>query len=90
MGENLTALGFRSEHGEGQGSVLIFLFSSKLSEKSDVKPDCEQLHSELSPGGKEQHVKVGFKLSGVHWTIADKILKQGNAFRYIQSQPNEK
>lgn len=72
MGENLAALGFRSGNGEGQGSFLIFLFSSELSEKSDFKLECEQLLSELSPEGKEQHVKVGFKLTGVHWTIADK------------------
>jgi len=73
MEENLTALGFRSGNGEGQGLFFIFLFSSKLSAKNDFKLDCEQLLSELSPEGKKQHVKVGFKLTRVHWTIADKI-----------------
>ena len=89
MGESLTALGFRSGNGECQGLFLIFLFSLKLSEKNDFKVDCEQLLSELSPEGKEQHVKVGFKLTGVHWTIANKIQEQQNAFRYSQSQSNE-
>lgn len=73
MGENLIALGFRSGNGEGQGLILIFLFSSKLPEKNYFKLDCKQLLSELSPEGKEQHVKVRFKLTGIHWTIADKI-----------------
>lgn len=73
MGGNLTALGFRSGNGEGQGLFLIVLFSSKLSEKNDFKLDWERLLSELSPEGKEQHVKVGFKPTGVQWTIADKI-----------------
>lgn len=69
MGENLTAL--------GQRMVKIRI----LSEKSNSALDCEQLHSEFSPEGKVQHVKVIFKLTGVHWTISDKIYKQQKRFQ---------
>lgn len=52
-----------------------------LSEKSNSTLDCEQLLSEFSPEGKVQHVKVMFKLTGVHWTITDKIYKQQKRFQ---------
>lgn len=52
-----------------------------LSEKSNSALDCEQLLSEFSPEGKVQHVKVMFKLTGVHWTISDKIYKQQKCFQ---------
>lgn len=70
---SLTVLVFRSGNGESQGLFLIFLFSSKLSEKSDFKLDWEQLLPRIITWRKEQHAKARFKLTGVHWTIADKI-----------------
>lgn len=58
-GASLTAHGFRSGSGRGQGLILIFLFSSKLSEKNYFNLECNQLLSELLPEGNELMSRLG-------------------------------